>query len=155
MKVVDEDKSGTIEFIELTRALQKLDLRVELHDYLLVALRFYCQEMQRAADHLKRLFEGAKGFNRRMNVVQAKVVNGIVKELDTNLEEPEVQRMIIEMFRSAEEADGIEPSTPSASKKKGKNAMAQALDPEALVSMDHFVKVCLAHGLGSVQGADD
>ena len=96
--------------------------------------------MQRAAEHLKRLFEGAKGFNRRMNVVQAKVVNGIVKELDTNLEEPEVQRMIIEMFRSAEEADGIEPSTPS--KKKGKNAMAQALDPEALVSMDHFVKVC-------------
>ena len=41
------------------------------------------------------------------------------------------------------------------SKKKVKNAMSQALDPEALVSMDHFVKVCLAHGLGSVQGADD
>ena len=34
MVQIDTDNSGTVDYSELTRALQKLDLRVEMHDFL-------------------------------------------------------------------------------------------------------------------------
>ena len=48
MEQIDTDCSGTVDFNELTRALQKLDLRIDITDYLVVCLRFFCSEMKRS-----------------------------------------------------------------------------------------------------------
>jgi hypothetical protein len=61
MERIDTDKSGTLDFHELTRALQKLDLRVEMHDFLVVCLRFFCAEMQRTDKILRARFAKLAG----------------------------------------------------------------------------------------------
>ena len=64
MEQIDTDFSGTVDFGELTRALQKLDLRVELNDYLLTCLRFFVAEMQRTIQMLRSKFTQAAGEGR-------------------------------------------------------------------------------------------
>ena len=48
MEITDVDGNGSIDFNELTKGLQKLDLRVDVNDFILNVLRFYCSEMQRS-----------------------------------------------------------------------------------------------------------
>lgn len=150
MKHVDADASGTVDFNELTRALQKLDLRVELYNFLLVALRFFVAEMQRTHRILKIKFNQAasKHGQARQETTDGEStmemsgegVRALLKSLDASFPASVVHRMIGEM--AGAQMSGRQRRMAGVKDKLGEDTR--------VVSADAFARVVMSHGFNSV-----
>uniref|UniRef100_A0A7S2FYK7 EF-hand domain-containing protein n=1 Tax=Haptolina brevifila TaxID=156173 RepID=A0A7S2FYK7_9EUKA len=153
MEITDVDNSGTIDFNELTKALQKLDLRVDLHDYILVCLRFWCSEMQRTAGVLRSKFQQA---SKKEGVTAASPANELspdgVKALLKQVEAPftpsVLQRMIIEMGRDSK---GL--AIRERKRSSGAEDRAAAESSMTSIACEPFVRSVMANGFHAVANA--
>ena len=168
MEITDTDNSGTVDFNELTRALQKLDLRVELHDYLIIAMRFYSAEMQRTAQILRKKFTekagegkpkpisdmGAAGQNGKedsavaprpahMIKLNADAVRALIKSLDTTFQNTVIHKIVGEMVRY--NADG-----PATFKRQSSISTVEKVSNTEEITCEAFVRVLMAHGFHAV-----
>lgn len=132
MEITDTDHSGTIDFNELTHALQKRDLRVEMSEFLIICLRFFSAEMQRTAQALRKHFSLAAAKGSKPMPIQEDVPEGspfqmgedggedstnqlkmnvegvklLLKNLDAPFQAPVVQKLLGEMVRYNPEGGG-------------------------------------------------
>jgi len=152
MQITDVDNSGTIDFNELTRALQKLDLKVDVHDYIIVCLRFWCSEMQRTAKVLRSKFgeaskkEGVTPAS-PANELSADGVKALLKQLETPFTPSVLQRMIIEMGRDSRGLAVRE------RKRSGADERAAAESSTASIACEPFVRSVMANGFHAVCNA--
>ena len=165
MERVDADGNGEVDFSELTRALQKLDLRVEMHDYLIVCVRFFIAEMHRTVQLLRRRFEqavkekgkggddsgGDDGGEGGEAALSADGVRTLLKSLDAPFTSSTLPRVLGEMVRSGE-ASWAESGGGSGKRKGGRTAEASVNDngAEAIITADAFVRACMDNGFHSV-----
>ena len=165
MEITDTDKSNSIDFNELTHALQKRDLRVEMSEFLIICLRFFSAEMQRTSQVLHKHFSAAvaKASGKPMPVLEegsqaregdggsdgngatgklkmnAESVKLLLKNLDAPFQAPVVQKLLGEMVRF-----NLEGTTPVFTRKSA--TATDAVSKNAEVSSEAFVKVVMQHG---------
>lgn len=158
MEQIDTDQSGTVDFNELTRALQKLDLRVEVYDYLLVCLRFFSAEMQRSATILRSRFDQAAQKAPKEGKaaplpgeLRADGVRALLKSLDAPFPQAVVQRIIGEMVKTSPvEAEAAEAPTSRSRLLAARGSTAPPLEKPVRITNDAFVRVVMSNGLHAV-----
>ena len=156
MQQIDTDFSGTVDFGELTRALQKLDLRVELNDYLLTCLRFFVAEMQRTIQMLRSKFTQAAGEGK--GVLAPDGTRALIKGLDPSLTNSIVHKLFGEMVRY-EGDKGPGGAAPVKYKRRSSVNMGNAGQAQSVgqagvmatdISADTFIKVMMANDFNVV-----
>ena len=154
MQITDTDNSGTVDFNELTHALQKIDLRIEVHDYMLVILRFFVSEMARTSTVLRSKFKAAATKERaaaaksgdtsietKPNEMTPDGIRSLLKTLDARLEPSLLQRMMADMSREMRgEAKGF----------VRRGVMDEHGAATGPVDVDTFVRVTMSNGLHAV-----
>ena len=166
MVQIDTDNSGTVDYSELTRALQKLDLRVEMHDFLVVCMRFFSLEMQRSAELLKAKFsaavqkamerpdsasslggspQGARARPKSAGSAEGQLDGEGVTQLLKTMNAPFAPAVVQRLLANMHSAQQDEAKAKGRSQSEKRPSIA-ALDPETYYNCSAFVKVCMAYG---------
>ena len=148
MEQIDTDQSGTVDFNELTRALQKLDLRVEISEYLLVCMRFFVAEMQRTASFLRNKFNTAAGEGK--NTLAQDGVRTLIKRLDSSISNATASRLLQDMTRHESERSqtGVRSKRGSLSAAQFE-AAAAAAGPQD-IGLDTFIRIMMGNNFNAV-----